>query len=145
MLHYNYSTTLSHFLSYHQQLEEGSHVDPHTTSSSTTAPCDELSQEAVEDPIRCRSNSSATNNNKSFTIAAILGLKNDSNQLMDNNNSTSSVVNLSVHPSGGGNDRSLVSSCNRLQLPVHRHSSGNAATHFNVTHAGCPSRQTGMY
>ncbi|KAJ8942675.1 hypothetical protein NQ314_009997 [Rhamnusium bicolor] len=67
--HYNYPTSLSHFLSYHQLDDQNTNENGHTTPSL----CEDLSQE--EDP-RCRSNSSATNN-KSFTIAAILGLNND--------------------------------------------------------------------
>ncbi|XP_068910118.1 ventral anterior homeobox 1 [Tenebrio molitor] len=130
--HYNYSTSLSHFLSYHhlddQQLAENEHQSSNTL-------CEDLSQQ--EDP-RCRSNSSATNN-KSFTIAAILGLKNDKSQ--EDSASDLSVVNLSVHHPGG-TDRALVSNCGRLQLPV-RHSSSAASVtgHYAVGH-GCPQRQT---
>lgn len=121
--HYNYSTSLSHFLSYHhleeQQLSENEH--------QSAGLCEDLSQ---EDP-RCRSNSSASNN-KSFTIAAILGLKNDNNQ--DDSATDLSVVNLSVH-------HPQVSSCSRLQLPVRHNSSAVSVTgHFGH---GCPQRQTG--
>ncbi|KAJ8938363.1 hypothetical protein NQ318_004988 [Aromia moschata] len=123
--HYNYPTSLSHFLSYHQLDDQNASENDHTTSSL----CEDLSQ---EDDSRCRSNSSATNN-KSFTIAAILGLKNDAKEL-GNAGSDLSVVNLSVHP--GGTDRSLVSGCSRLQLPVHRH--GSVTGHYPLGH-GCPS------
>ncbi|EEZ98076.2 homeobox protein unplugged [Tribolium castaneum] len=117
--HYNYSTSLSHFLSYH-------HLDEQSENEHQSgALCEEQ-----EDP-RCRSNSSATNN-KSFTIAAILGLKNDSNQ--DDSAADLSVVNLSVHHPQGSN-------CNRLQLPVRHSSSAVSVTgHYSVGH-GCPQRQ----
>lgn len=122
--HYNYSNSLSHFLSYHQ-------LDDQTDPSSHTL-CEDLSQQ--EDP-RCRSNSSASNN-KSFTIAAILGLKNEN---QDDAATDLSVVNLSVHHHPTGTDRSLVSNCNRLQLPI-RHTS-STVTHYSH---GCPQRQTGL-
>ncbi|KAJ3667195.1 hypothetical protein Zmor_002596 [Zophobas morio] len=125
--HYNYSTSLSHFLSYH-------HLDepqlPENDPSSNTL-CEELSQQ--EDP-RCRSNSSASNN-KSFTIAAILGLKDNP---QDDSATDLSVVNLSVHHPGT-TDRGLVSGCNRLQLPVRHGSSSVSVNHYAV---GCPQRQT---
>ncbi|XP_019874398.2 homeobox protein BarH-like 1b [Aethina tumida] len=139
--HYNYSTSLSHFLSYHQLEEQNASENDHTISSAL---CDELSQ---EDDLRCRSNSSASNN-KSFTIAAILGLKNDGKDMSPALGELS-VMNLSVHPAVSA-DRSLA--CGRLQLPVHRH--GTAATaaaaaaaaaavaqHYSVAQ-GCPSRQS---
>ncbi|XP_050515155.1 homeobox protein Hox-C4a-like [Diabrotica virgifera virgifera] len=106
--HYNYSTSLSHFLSYHQ-LEDRSNDNDHQTQNL----CDDLSQ---DEDARCRSNSSASN--KSFTIAAILGLKNDNKHL---GNPVSSATDLSVVNLSTGGDRSsgLISSCTRLQLPVH--------------------------
>nr|CAI5850104.1 unnamed protein product [Callosobruchus analis] len=67
--HYNYPTSLGHFINYHQLEDTTTNENEHATPSS----CDELTQD--DDP-RCRSNSSAINN-KSFTIAAILGLKGD--------------------------------------------------------------------
>nr|XP_023012723.1 T-cell leukemia homeobox protein 1-like [Leptinotarsa decemlineata] len=127
--HYNYSTSLSHFLSYHQ-LEEQTRENDQTTPTL----CDDLTQE--EDG-RCRSNSSATN--KSFTIAAILGLNGDSKNI-GNPSTDLSVVNLSVHPVGP--ERSLVSGCSRLQLPVHG-APAVATGHYPPVGHGCPpSRQT---
>ncbi|XP_018571857.1 T-cell leukemia homeobox protein 1 [Anoplophora glabripennis] len=131
--HYNYPTSLSHFLSYHHLDDQNTNENDHTSGGL----CEDLTQ---EEDSRCRSNSSATNN-KSFTIAAILGLKNDGKDLA-NSASDLSVVNLSVHP--GGTDRALVSGCSRLQLPVHRHSSSAVAVtgHYSVGHGCPPSRQT---
>ncbi|XP_056637897.1 T-cell leukemia homeobox protein 1 [Diorhabda carinulata] len=134
--HYNYSTSLSHFLSYHQ-LEDRSNENEHQTSNL----CDDIVQ---ENDIRCRSNSSASN--KSFTIAAILGLKNDNKNL---GSAVGSATDLSVVNLSTGGDRSggaLISGCSRLQLPVHVSSvSGTAAPggHFapsnpSDTGRGCP-------
>lgn len=72
--HYNYPTSLSHFLSYHQLDEPNANESSEHTSPNL---CDDLTQ---EEDLRCRSNSSA-NNNKSFTIAAILGLKGDGSDI----------------------------------------------------------------
>lgn len=75
--HYNYPTSLSHFLTYH-------HLDDHNSEENgqtTPTMCDDLTQ---EDDIRCRSNSSA-HNNKSFTIAAILGLNSETKDLGKDN------------------------------------------------------------
>lgn len=132
--HYNYSTTLSHFLNY-RQMEENEHAP----SSSI---CEEIGDQFSS---KCKNQSSEINS-KSFTIAAILGLKNNNNNNNDpgdlqNSATDLSVVNLSVHPSG----TTTVSNCNRLQLPV-RHSSSavGVTTHYSVGH-GCPPRQTGEY
>lgn len=117
--HYNYSTSLSHFLNYHQ-LEDQSASENDQTSSS------------IYDDIgsRCKNTSSEVSS-KSFTIAAILGLKNDRNNVQ-NSATDLSVVNLSVHPTAAGKPLD----CNRLQLPVHHSSS----SHYSV---GCSARQTG--
>ncbi|CAG9859273.1 unnamed protein product [Phyllotreta striolata] len=103
--HYNYSTSLSHFLSYHQ-LDDRPSDSEHQTQNL----CDDLQEE--DD--RCRSNSSASS--KSFTIAAILGLNND-NKLGKSVHSPTdlSVVNLST----GVGRNPLIADCTRLQLPVH--------------------------
>lgn len=127
--HYNYSTSLSHFLSYHQLEEQLGDNDQQANTL-----CEDLSQ---QEDIRCRSNSSA-NNNKSFTIAAILGLKNDKSQ--DDSGGDLNVVNLSVHP--GAPDRALVSNCNRLQLPVRHNPPPPVSGHYPVGH-GCSQRQPG--
>lgn len=74
--HYNYPTSLSHFLSYHHLDDQNTNENEHSTGGL----CEDLTQ---EEDSRCRSNSSATNN-KSFTIAAILGLKNDGKDLGEN-------------------------------------------------------------
>lgn len=126
--HYNYSTSLSHFLSYHQ-LEDQQIGDNDQQANSL---CEDLSQ---QDDIRCRSNSSA-NNNKSFTIEAILGLKND--KIQNDSGGDLNVVNLSVHSNATDRSLPLVSNCNRLQLPVRHNPSG----HYSVGH-GCPQRQPG--
>lgn len=120
--HYNYTTSLSHFLNYHQLEDQ---------SASET---DQSSPSIYEDS-RCK-NSSTEVASKSFTIAAILGLKNDRNN-GQNGAADLSVVNLSVHPNGAG--KSL--DCNRLQLPVHHHGSSSVSVgHYAV---GCAPRQTG--
>ncbi|KAJ8980091.1 hypothetical protein NQ317_008552 [Molorchus minor] len=132
--HYNYPTSLSHFLSYHQLDDQNTNENDHLTQNL----CEDMSQ---EEDSRCRSNSSASHN-KSFTIAAILGLTNDSK---DKGNSASDLngMNLSVHQ--GGTDRgSFVSNCGRLQLPVHRHGSStvSVAGHYPWWAWMPPSRQT---
>lgn len=135
--HYNYSTTLSHFLNYRQVEERATSESDNGASSSI---CDNIS-----DQFKCKNQSSEINS-KSFTIAAILGLSNnnETSEIMQNSATDLSVVNLTVHPTGT-TDRSLVSNCNRLQLPV-RHSSSTVGvtTHYSVGH-GCPPRQTGKY
>lgn len=134
--HYNYSTTLSHFLNYRQMEDRVASESEHAPSSSI---CEDISDQFSS---KCKSQSSEING-KSFTIAAILGLNNNNDPGELQNSATDlGVVNLSVHPSGT-TDRSLVSNCNRLQLPV-RHSSSAAGvtTHYSVGH-GCPPRQTG--
>nr|CAI5825513.1 unnamed protein product [Callosobruchus analis] len=115
--HYNYPTSLGHFINYHQLEDTTTNENEHATPSS----CDELTQD--DDP-RCRSNSSAINN-KSFTIAAILGLKGDG---QDPNGSTQdlNVMNLSVHTDA---DRDFMANCHRLQLPLQRPNvDGSAST-----------------
>lgn len=132
--HYNYSTTLSQFLSYHQLEEQNVPENEHSTSSSL---CDDFKQHLDS---HCKSAVVGTGN-KSFTIAAILGLKNDE---VKNAPADLSVVNLSVHPTE--TDRSLVSGVSRLQLPVRHGSSAVAVTgHYSVGH-GCPTnRHAGRY
>lgn len=130
--HYNYSTTLSHFLNYRQVEERSASEGDHAPSSSIC--------ENISDQFKCKNQSSEINS-KSFTIAAILGLSNNNETgEMQNSATDLSVVNLS-----GTTDRSLVSNCNRLQLPV-RHSSSTVGVtaHYSVGH-GCPPRQTGKY
>lgn len=138
--HYNYSTTLSHFLNYRQMDDRSTSENEHAPSSSI---CEDIGDQFSS---KCKGQSSEINS-KSFTIAAILGLNNNNNDTGEMQNSATdlSVVNLSVHPSGTM-DRSLVSNCNRLQLPV-RHSSSavGVTTHYTVGHGGCPPRQTGKY
>lgn len=124
--HYNYSTSLSHFLSYHQLDDQ--QIGDNEQQGNTL--CEDLSQ---QDDIRCRSNSSA-NNNKSFTIAAILGLKNDKIQNDSGGGGDLNVVNLSVHSNGA--NRSLVSN---LQLPGRQ---PIPAGHYSVG-PGCPQRPPG--
>lgn len=135
--HYNYST-LSHFLNYRQVEERTTSDGDHAQSSSI---CENISDQFSS---KCKNQSSEISS-KSFTIAAILGLgsNNDSGELQ-NSAADLSVVDLSVHPSGA-TDRSLVSNCNRLQLPV-RHSSSTVGvtTHYSVGH-GCPPRQSSEY
>lgn len=137
--HYNYSNPLSQFLSFHQLEEQANAENEQTTSNS-------LCEEQI-DP-RYRSSSSASSSSKSFTIAAILGLKSDNNNDIQNTpTDLSAVVNLSVHQGGAGvAERALVSGCSRLQLPVQRHSSSAVsvtAGHYSVA-SSCPSRQTGI-
>lgn len=141
--HYNYTSTLSQILSYHQQLEEQNinENNDHTTSSSTV--CDEFKQQV--DSTRSTVGSNNNNNTKSFTIEAILGLKSDSGEL-HHSQAPDSVVNLSVHhQTDPTTDRSLVSSVNRLQLPVRHHSSSSVAVtgHYTVGHGCAPNRHTG--
>ncbi|CAH1175602.1 unnamed protein product [Phaedon cochleariae] len=119
MLHpYSYSSTLSHFLNYHQQLEDQN--EPESENGSQNY-CDDLTQ---EDDARCRSNSSAAS--KSFTIAAILGLNSDVKSI-GSPQLDSTAVNLSVPPHG------------RLQLHC------PPATHYppppSVGHGCPPARQ----
>nr|CAH7766656.1 unnamed protein product [Callosobruchus chinensis] len=122
--HYNYPTSLGHFINYHQLEDTGANGNEHATPSS----CDELTQD--DDP-RCRSNSSAINN-KSFTIAAILGLKGDGQD--------------PIHTDA---DRDFMANCHRLQLPVHRPNlsvNGAASTvHFSpVTSHGVIGGRTNV-
>lgn len=127
--HYNYSSTLSHFLNYHQ-------LDEQSTSENEQTSGNSLYEELGT---RCK-NSSSEVNGKSFTIAAILGLKNNGDSgNAENSAADLSVVNLSVHPAN------TVSNCSRLQLPVRHGSSGVGVTaHYSVGH-GCPGRQTGEH
>lgn len=74
--HYNYPTTLSHFLNYHHLDDQNSQENGPKTPNM----CEDFSQ---EDEMRCRSNSSI-NNNKSFTIAAILGLNSENKNVGKN-------------------------------------------------------------
>ncbi|GJQ77063.1 hypothetical protein Trydic_g23634 [Trypoxylus dichotomus] len=120
MLHYNYSSSLSHFLSYHQLENQNVGETEHVTTNSSIG----------EDSDGCKGASTVTN--KSFTIAAILGLKGDNDT--KNSGSDLSVVNLSVHQ--GGTDRQVVSNCSRLQLPMRQAgSSVPVAGHYGVTSA----------
>lgn len=121
--HYGYSTTLSHFLNYHQ-------VDEQSETEQT-------SSNSLYEDLGGRCKSSTEVNGKSFTIAAILGLKSNADGHQDVQSSATdlSVVNLSIQ------DRGLVSNCNRLQLPG-RHGSAPVAGHYSVGH-GCNPRQTG--
>lgn len=134
--HYNYSTTLSHFLNYRQ-------VEERSTAESDHAPSSSICENISDQFNKCKNQSSEINS-KSFTIAAILGLSNN-----NNNNETGEMQNaatdLSVVNLSGTTDRSLVSNCSRLQLPV-RHSSSTVGVtaHYAVGH-GCPPRQTGEY
>lgn len=149
--HYNYTSTLSQILSYHQQLEEQSinENNDHSTSSSTL--CEELKQQVDSSRSTIGTNNNIINNNnnntKSFTIEAILGLKSDSGEVNHSQSpDLSSVVNLSVHhQTDPTTDRSLVSSVNRLQLPVRHHSSSSVAVtgHYTVGHGCAPNRHTG--
>lgn len=108
--HYNYSTSLSHFFNYNnQQLEDSHNFSNDHDQSITPIPntiCEEFTQQEID-----RSNN--TNNPKSFTIAAILGLKNEED-------TSSNIVNLSVHQVE--HERTMLSGCSRLQLPAASHS-----------------------
>ncbi|XP_017776175.1 PREDICTED: homeobox protein BarH-like 1b isoform X2 [Nicrophorus vespilloides] len=118
--HYNYSTSLSHFLSYHQFEDQTSNENDQSTASAL-----------CEDDARCKGGSVASN--KSFTIAAILGLKGAEEKVPVGDDLN--VVNLSVHPGGtDGSARALVSNCSRLQLPGRHSSSAVAVTghHYSV-------------
>ncbi|CAH0558748.1 unnamed protein product [Brassicogethes aeneus] len=113
--HYNYSTSLSHFLSYHQLEDQNNDNESGVHATSNVPLCDELSQ---EDDSRCRR------------------LKNDGKDIQSENEM--SVMNLSVHP--GSTDRQLMSNCSRLQLPtVHRPVTG----HFPAGHPCASAIQTG--
>lgn len=132
MLHYNYSSSLSHFLSYHQLENQSINDNEHITTNSSIG----------EETDGCKNGSSIAN--KSFTIAAILGLKGDNDT--KNTGSDLSVVNLSVHQ--GGTDRPVVSNCSRLQLPIRQGgSSVPVASHYGVTGAvNCSAgRHAGFY
>ncbi|KAF5293185.1 hypothetical protein FQA39_LY13653 [Lamprigera yunnana] len=129
--HYNYSNPLSQFLSFHQLEEQGTPENDQTSNS--------LCDDQIDS--RYRSSTTVPSSNKSFTIAAILGLKNDGNGDMQNSpTDLSAVVNLSVHQSAA--ERALVSGCSRLQLPV-RHSSSSVSVtgHYSVA-SSCSSRHT---
>lgn len=133
--HYNYSTSLSQFLSYHQ-LEDQTVNDNDHNRSATTSLCESFNAQLES---HCKNSSSASN--KSFTIAAILGLKSDNNKESMNAPTDLRVVNLSVHQTEV--DRSLVSSCNRLQLPVRHVTSSSMATPGQFS-LGChPNRNSG--
>ena len=129
MLHYNYSTSLTHFLSYHHLEDQTANEKEQTSANSM---CEEKEG-------RC---SASVAGNKSFTIAAILGLKGES----DSTNSTAdlSVVNLSVH--SGNADRSLVSACSgRLEFPLRQGSSGVSVTgHYPAGAGYTTNRHAGM-
>lgn len=120
--HYNYSTTLSHFLNYRQMEDATSSENEHASPG--------------EDQFKCKSTPSSEINGKSFTIAAILGL----------NSSNGDPQNLATDLSVQHHHHPSMSSCGgRLQLPV-RHSSsavGVTTTHYAVGHGGCTSRQAG--
>lgn len=139
--HYNYSTTLSHFLNYRQIEERPASENDHAPSSSI---CENIGDQYSTST--CKNQSASEINSKSFTIAAILGLGNNSDAGELQNAATDlSVVNLSVHHPSATTDRSLVSNCNRLQLPVrHSSSSVGVTAHYSVGH-GCPPRQAGKY
>lgn len=128
--HYNYSTSLSQFLNYHQLEDQTSGENDAATPNSL---CEELKQHM---DTHCKETTAAAN--KSFTIAAILGLKNDQTELKSSP-ADLSIVNLSVQHSG--TDRALVSNCSRLQLPV-RHGTAISVTggHYGVA---CPPRHQG--
>ncbi|XP_022909546.1 homeobox protein HMX1 [Onthophagus taurus] len=138
MLHYNYTQSLSHFLSYHQL-----DADQNQESDQTAGNEEELKNSTVT-------------TNKSFTIAAILGLNNsggggpgavgsggggsvggdgDFGKDGDMN-----VVNLSVHHHhhpGNIGERSSSMGCPRLQLPTIRQgNSGGLGLQHYVT-GGC--------
>lgn len=145
--HYNYTSTLSQFLSYHhQQLEEQTVAETNEHSQSSSTLCEELKQQ-IDSSSRCKSAVATHNNNKSFTIAAILGLKSDSGEVDHSQASDlNSVVNLSVHhQTETTTDRSLVSGVSRLQLPVRHHSSSSVAVtgHYTVGHGCTTNRHTG--
>lgn len=91
--HYNYASPLSHFLSYHQLQEQNDCSNGQTTPNSV---CEELAPQLAD--ARYKSVNS-TPNGKSFTIAAILGLKPDGSNDVQNapTDLTTAVVNLSVH------------------------------------------------
>ncbi|KAI4458143.1 homeobox protein emx-related [Holotrichia oblita] len=127
MLHYNYSSSLSHFLSYHQLENQNVNENEHMTTNSSI----------IEETDGCKSVSTVAN--KSFTIAAILGLKGDNDTKTAG--SDLSVVNLSVHQ--GGADRQVVSNCSRLQLPMRQGgSSVPVAGHYGVGNAvNCPTNR----
>ncbi|XP_050299267.1 pituitary homeobox 2-like [Anthonomus grandis grandis] len=108
--HYNsYTNTLTRFLTGYHQLDEQNDDNDNNLS----ALCEDSTPD--EEP-RCRSNSSATS--KSFTIAAILGLNNNESGKLCSSSPNLDVMNLAVHP--GITERSLVSNCGRIQLPVNR-------------------------
>ncbi|KAF7283816.1 hypothetical protein GWI33_022856 [Rhynchophorus ferrugineus] len=132
MLHYNYSNSLTRFLSGYHQLDDPNGNDNETAISTL---CDDSTPE--EEP-RCTSNSSATS--KSFTIAAILGLNNNENSNMCNTPSDLNVVNLSVHQNTP--ERAFVSNCNRLQLSVNRHNSFVSSSHYPVSTHGITSTKS---
>ncbi|KAF5301000.1 hypothetical protein FQR65_LT08983 [Abscondita terminalis] len=128
--HYNYSNPLSQFLSFHQLDEQGTSENDQTSNS--------LCDEQIDS--RYRSSTSVSSSNKSFTIAAILGLKNNDNvnDIQNSPTDLSAVVNLSVHQSAA--ERALVSGCSRLQLPVRHSSSAVSVTgHYSVA-SSCSSR-----
>lgn len=130
--HYNYNNPLSQFLSFHQLEEQTSTENEQAVSKS-------LCEEQIDN--RYSSSSNASSTNKSFTIAAILGLKGDNNDMQNTPTDLSAVVNLSVHP--GAAERALVSNCSRLQLPIrHNSSTVNLTGQYSVA-SSCP-RQTGL-
>ncbi|KAH1028351.1 hypothetical protein HUJ05_001712 [Dendroctonus ponderosae] len=131
----NYTNTLSRFLTGYHQL--GEHNDDNDIPLSGL--CEDSTPD--EEP-RCRSNSSATG--KSFTIAAILGLNNSESANICNSSTDLSVMNLTVHP--GTSDRSLLSNCGRLQLPINRHGSLIPTGPYPVAPHGIQSsKQNGKY
>lgn len=89
--HYNYASPLSHFLSYHQLQGQDECSNGQTTPTSV---CEELGAAGVD--ARYKS-AAAVQNGKSFTIAAILGLKPDGVEQSSATDLTTAVVNLSVH------------------------------------------------
>lgn len=88
--HYNYASPLSHFLSYHQLQGQDECSNGQTTPNSV---CEDLGPQMAD---RFKSVNGATNG-KSFTIAAILGLKPDGVEQNTATDLTTAVVNLSVH------------------------------------------------
>ncbi|XP_065157083.1 homeobox protein not2-like [Atheta coriaria] len=127
--HYNYSTSLSHFLSYHQ------FDDPNNDNDQTSTCGDDERKNANQQ-------------NKSFTIAAILGLKGDHHHHHQSRQRQQdedlNVVNLSVHPGGGGptasgNSANGVDS-RRIQLPNVRNSLPSVAVTSHFASAGHSNR-----